>query len=386
MADVLIEAEPAPPVATDTSDPFDSALDDAMKKDLRATPDEPGGPTPAEPTPTPQDPTKPKDTPKPEKSHEPEKATALKLSVPEAKVEAPVPEEIPEDAPVPRHSAEWKKFRQANNERVALLKDREKKLAEFETKADQLKELDAIRAERDQLQARVKEATVLSDPALTKPFDEAVAKEVVIAKDRMDPEKHAAFEAISVMPPGKYRDAALREFFDGMEVWQQTAIANSLDRIDRAHSDRAASVQDARANADKIIAARQQESEQVKEAVRQRSEQAFSRVTDELKAVPGWQDLLGHAEAGPKIIAESRKIYSGDIRVESDLARYAIHAAVAPMLMQHAIDLTKQLTEMESTLGKVRAATPGLGSGTTATPKSDDFLNDVFQKAGMGGI
>ena len=89
-------------------------------------------------------------------------------------------EDVEEDAmadvpqAAPKTSADWKKFRSKLAEERALRKDREAKLAEFESSKDRLTQYEELVKERDTLAQQVKEANILSDPAITKDIDEQI--------------------------------------------------------------------------------------------------------------------------------------------------------------------------------------------------------------------
>jgi hypothetical protein len=311
------------------------------------------------------------------------KATKTEAAAEVGTTEAEITD-IPEDAPVPRKSEDWKKFRQAYTHARALLQDREAKVAELQKQAESLKDVEVLRKERDELQARVKEISVLGDPAVTRDLDAKIEKVSTMAKTGLDAGKQAMFEAAIRMPPSEAKDRALASLFEDLPSHKQGVISAHLATIEQVQAEREARLEEAKANVDTIYQQREQAQLAAKQERSATLERAYQDATNELRSKEGWKDLFEDAGFSQQMAREAKEIYSGNVNDPKVLAQKAYMAAVAPALMTVAIDQANKVAELEAVVAKLRGATPSISSTTPAASRpddDDDFLSlDKLQK------
>jgi hypothetical protein len=305
----------------------------------------------------------------------------------------PVPDHIPDDAPMPRQSAEWKKFRNALNESRALLKDREAKLAEVSKLAESAKELDSIRQERDELAQRIKLAALEGDREITAPYDSEAALVRDLAKQELATDKVDGFESILKMPPGVFRKKALAEFTEDMTPIEASMIAQRVSDHDKIMAKRNKAVEEARGNYENIVKQRDAAAVAQKQAKQEAMQRAFERTMNDVRSQDGWRDLLAPENATPehkafaeKIVKAANQIFNGNVGDERELARASLHAVAAPVLMGELLSKEKELVALKKQLESMNAATPSASStnrGTTiSTNSSDDFLDGIHRLIG----
>lgn len=378
--DILPPADTTPPVTSPTppvppeADQFMKGLEEAANRDLAQRKAEAqefdkafatNTPKPAEPAKNPA-----------ELAASPE----LKLTVSE---DQPKPEdlnhELTEDFKVPSRRADWDKFREDRNRIYREKEELRKQLEETKTKVVDPEEIASLRKERDELVARYKEASVVNDPTLTADIDQRLEATIKLAKGALtDAAKAESVEQILRMPRGPYRDKAMAEVFEDIPPWQQSLVAAHIATADQAMFERDGRIQAARQNADAIIKQRQQQAEMQKQARIAKVEKVFTDVTNEFKSKDGWKDIMANPELARVVEGDAKTTFSGGVQDEAELGRKAYHAAMAPMVMKVALELTKRNNELEATIAKLRGASPSintLGVPSTA-PKADDFLSD----------
>jgi hypothetical protein len=318
------------------------------------------------------------------KGAEPEKpkdaSAELKLTVP---VEPVKPEdlnhELSDDFKVPSRRADWDKFREDRNRIYREKEELRKQLEEVKTKSANPEEVAALRKERDELAAQYKEASVVNDPNLTADIDRRLDSTIKLAKGALtDPAKAEGIEAVMKMPRGPYRDKAMAELFEDIPAWQQSLVAAHIATADQALFERDGRIQSARQNADAILNQRKQAAEAQKQARANKVEKVFSDVTNEFKTKDGWKDIMANPELAGEVEREARNTFSGGVQDEAELGRKAYHAAMAPMIMRAALELTKRNSEMEATIAKLKGSSPTINTtgGPSSAPKENDFLSD----------
>jgi hypothetical protein len=309
--------------------------------------------------------------------------TAPKLDFTPKTAAAPEPTaEIREDEPVPRTSADWKKFRQAHNERAALLKDRDAKIAEFGQKAESFKQLESIQKERDELASKLKEYSVVGDPSLTKDIDARMSFVADKAKAGLDPKKAAILDAITRMPSGDAREKMLVEFFEDLPPHKQGIIAAHIASMEQLTAERESRIEEARTNADSVLQQRQAQQAQAQAQRQQHLDAGFQSALGELKGKDGWKEIFANPEVASRVEAEAKQIYSGNVTDAKALASKALLASITPMLMDWAIAMGTKYAEAEKTISELRAAKPGVNA--TWTPQTKVGVDDeVMSLAGI---
>jgi hypothetical protein len=385
--------EPQPSVHAEPPDPMEDGLLDAINQaktdqdaaaaadDARDAADKPDDATDDKPEPKeaePKDDATPKDKAKLEiKPTEPEEA----------------PSEIPENAPVPRKAEEWRKFKASYNEKNALLKDREAKLAEWEQRRADIDQMDAIRAERDSLAAQLKESSVVGDPTITAPIDSAIEGTLESAKETLSEEQVGALQGIARLPAGKYRTEQLKAFVEGLEDWQKPIAGSHITELSKLSHQREKAIQHARENVEQILQERQAKMQAAEAQQAEVHKRTFNNVVNEFKGKEGWKDIFEQQDFAKEWLDAAQSTFQGKGGTPSDLARKALMAEIAPALLQNALDTAKavadrdgKIEELNQIIQDLRGSTPrpetyqqttGIGSAESEDPFVDGLAKTL---------
>jgi hypothetical protein len=368
----------APPDPTKVDDMFGAALDQAIKNDIGQTPEDPR---------MPRDP------------EEQAKAAAAEKPKAEDKT-AEKAEDKPKLDLTPDHSddaldkiespsaKDWKLLKTTKKELQQQLKAAQAEAEQLKTKTADIERVQELQAKVNEYEAQLKEASVLSDPALTRDIDRRlkVVHETVAAS--LDDAKAQEFSAIMALPPGKHRDKVVGEFMEDIPAWQQGKMGTLLARADELNAERNAILGEAKANIDAVISQRKEMQVKQQEQVRARQNLTFETVANEFKQLPGWKEIFGDPEQAKPFLDAAKNVFHGNVGSEKDLARKTILAETAPALLEHAIDVSKQLVDkdqkiagLEAELKKYKDATgiPNTLGGAAPGGGDEDFVSGAVK-------
>ena len=358
--------EPPPPTHSEAPDPMEDGLLDVINQakaesdaaeaadDARSASDE--KPAAKE---TKQDATKTDDAPD----------TKSKLEIKPTESDD-APSEIPADAPVPRVSSEWKKFKGKYNEVHTLLKDRDTKLAEWEARRPELEQIEAIRSERDSLAAQLKEASVVGDPAITAPIDSAIDSTLESAKETLTEEQVANLQGIAKLPPGKYRAEQLKGFVEGLDDWQKPIAGAHITELSKLSNQREKAIQNARDNVEAILQERQAKMQAAESHQSELHKRTFNNVVNEFKGKEGWKDIFAQQDFAKEWLDAAQSTFQGKGGTATDLARKALMAEIAPALLQNALETAKSVSERD---GKIEELNEIITQLRGATPRPESY-------------
>jgi hypothetical protein len=292
--------------------------------------------------------------------------------------------EVLGDSATPRKSEDWKRHKDLTKK---VIRAKEEEALRYKTELDLLKtqgtpDTAALRKERDDLAARVKEMSVLGDPTITKDLDAKIAMVANQAKSGLDAKRGALLETIARMPSGEVKDKMLAEFFEDIPAHKQGIVGAHLATLEQLSGEREARLTEAKEHADEYLQRKQEEQTATVAQRREQLDKAFVSSVGELKSKEGWADLFGNAELAKVIEGEAKQIFNGNLNDPKALAQKAIFAAVTPMLMQHALEQANKVAELEAALAQVRAAKPSVDATWTPQTKATDSA-DVFSLDGI---
>jgi hypothetical protein len=292
--------------------------------------------------------------------------------------------EVLGDSATPRKSEDWKRHKDLTKK---VIRAKEEEALRYKTELDLLKtqgtpDTAALRKERDDLAARVKEMSVLGDPTITKDLDAKIAMVANQAKSGLDAKRGALLETIARMPSGEVKDKMLAEFFEDIPAHKQGIVGAHLATLEQLNGEREARLTEAKEHADEYLQRKQEEQTATVAQRREQLDKAFVSSVGELKSKEGWADLFGNAELARVIEGEAKQIFNGNLNDPKALAQKAIFAAVTPMLMQHALEQANKVAELEAALAQVRAAKPSVDATWTPQAKANDSA-DVFSLDGI---
>ncbi len=350
-------------------------LDEALKPAAPAPPAVAQTPPPA-PAPTAPDKLPPLSQPK----------TPAAVDIPKAEAEEP---EIPPPDTIKSTKAadDWRKADALRRQTI-----KEKRVAEAALKAataelEKLRkspfsstEVEALKKERDELDARLRVLDIERHPKFIAHFTEKLKQQAAMAKTIVGKDRADAVETVLKMADSPQRTEQLDKLMEELSPSQQSRLGNVLGMLDMLAAEREAELEKSAQSRELLI-----ESERAESARQQAAfEAAF---TDELAAASATEsgiaafqqrgdDASWNADLGNRVTL-AKAIYAGRLPVQ-DRARAALWAATAPLLLQQNLALAQETARLQSELARARngGAAPAPGAGAP-TPSPNDLPDDL---------
>lgn len=295
----------------------------------------------------------------------------------------------------PRSSDQWEKYKAvAREDADHLAKERDEwktKAAEFEKKltttdpAKPTPEFEAIKKERDELDATLRKVAVAEHPKFKQYYDGKESAQVELAKRIVSPELSDKIATILKMPDSQYRDAQLEEAITDLTPIQQSRLGGVMNSIAELRAERASEIERAREG----MSALQEQTKKQSEAQREQLDKLFSTQVSALQDAknghPLYQTKQGDDKWNSDVAAriESAKtILTG--RNEPALAiNHALHAAAYPALLQETLSLTKENNALKAQIEQLTKSSPKLESERTTETNGEGGENGkVEHKSG----
>jgi hypothetical protein len=254
--------------------------------------------------------------------------------------------------------------------------------------------IETMRKERDELVEQIRQLDVEKDPIIKQQFDTKLDSLRARAKTYVSPEQQDALDFALRIPEGPLRKARLKDIYDSLESYEAVQLATLVSRLDDVSADREAQVGLMRSKYGELQNWRKEN--EIK--VRKEFEGVFEQQVETMRRDPSMailQPIPGndqHNKMVEGVLNAARSQYQGKLPADQ-LARNAVFSAMTPFIVQHAMNVTKELAEAQEKLKKIESASPGFeeSGGKVATEVSDDgpakgenyqdFLQRSFSKA-----
>lgn len=272
-----------------------------------------------------------------------------------------------DDEPWPRSAKEWKAKKAKEKERRTAIEkerdeikaDREKLAAEIAElrKAGPSDELDKLRAERDDLDRRLKESALEHHPKFVEYFDGNIKNATESIKRLVGGEKAGSIESLINLPAGEYRDARLQELADELPVLKQGQLAGLLNKIDELQTERASELKRQRENWDKIT--KEQTAAQMarQKAIETEREKVVTGTIASIAA----EELKGHLDEQGADLA--KRISLGGTKDPADTVKLIARGVAYPKVLSALAEAQKEVENLKAQITKMEAATPGAPGG-----------------------
>jgi len=241
-------------------------------------------------------------------------------------------------------------------------------------------EVEALKKERDELDARLRVLDIERHPKFIAHFTQKLNQQVEMAKSIVGPDQAAKVEAVLKMPDSPARTEQLDAIVEGLSPSRQTRLGNVLGMLDALNSERASELAKAAESRELLI-----ESERAQMAQQEQNfEATFSRelaaASDGETGVPAFQARADDAAWNSGLqnrVSLAKAIYTGKLQAP-ERAKAALWAATAPVLLQQNLALTQELARLQGELARARggASAPMPGAGAPA-PSPNDVPDDL---------
>lgn len=286
-----------------------------------------------------------------------------KLETPK-KADAPAADD---DEAWPRSAEQWKAKKAKEKERRTAIEkerdeikaDREKLAAEIAElrKAGPSDELDKLRAERDDLDRRLKESALEHHPKFVEYFDGNIKNATESIKRLVGADKAGSIESLVNLPPGEYRDARLQELADELPVLKQGQLAGLLNKIEELQNERSSELKRQRENWDRIT--KEQTAAQM---ARQKSiETEREKVVTGTIAAIASEELKGHLDEQGADLA--KRVSLGGTKDPADTVKLIARGVAYPKVLSALAEAQKEVESLKAQVAKMEAATPGAPGG-----------------------
>lgn len=306
-----------------------------------------------------------------------------------AKQEAdPEPEPKEGDSPWDSWKPVTKKARDQWDAAKAKSRERESELQRqlLEARNAPNKELETLRAERDELQKALREVAIERDPTFNSRFQ--TQKDTAIKAAKLSAgAKGEELSKLLDLPSSQFRDDQIDNLISDLPAATQRRINTALSELDRIDLQRSAEIEHAKSTWDQRTQAISQQQQQQLERSRQEQTAAFDSILKE------WQDSeKGHFLYQPdgendaqinEQIQIARDIIDGKYS-PNEIAKAALHAASIPRLKTYIEQLSRERDEALAQVTKLRGGNPGASAGprkaAQGKPKSlgDPGYEDEF--------
>jgi len=276
----------------------------------------------------------------------------------------------------PRSAIQWEEWKKTERERMQK---------EFEDKSKTLTpthngDYDKIKSERDQLAKHLQLVAIERDPTFNKEFENASA--AVLASAKAASGKHAdAFEKVLKMPPSEARDEAIEKLMEDVPAYKQTQIGYALAEMDKLRNLKEARIRESVANWEQMQTQSFEQRKQSQAAERAQMvkvlDKTISDWTDKEKGLPVFQKRDGDDAWNAMVddqIEVARNVFGGELDVDS-IAKAAMWAASAPLLLKDNATLLEQIKAKDAEIAQLKGLSPGadgLGGGLPAGGGEDD--------------
>ena len=320
---------------------------------------------------------------------------------PESK--APVDDPAPPEIKTEEGKKGWKEWKAKHDQTVKERDEFQKKYTETESslkgQLDQItkdlaeakklmvdpKEIEAMKAERDDLRLRLKIKDVQADPSwaseIEAPYQAALSElRMNVPKDQRD-----ALERLALQPPSEARNNAIDEIVNDLSPLKQYTVAGVLKQIEAVSAKRNALMADQKALAERYDAFQKSRQEQSSAEQRQQLESAIDNVmklaTDPEKGLGVFRPVDSTPEAKKAADAAASKARDWasldlDPKTRANLAAWAVQGEMSVKLLSAAHE---EITKLQAQVNKLTNATPGGGAanGTVAPSKPASFIEAV---------
>jgi len=305
------------------------------------------------------------------------------VTPPKVEPKAPVVDDtdIPAEVKSEQGKKSWRDYKAATQKKVdgyeSRIRDMEQKIAasaSAEVQAKLESRLNDLQKERDDLHARLEEASLERTPEFQRHYIEQAEARMNEAASIV-PGKEAVLKQILKMPEGDLKNASLNEFLGDLNDLQRTELVLAMRELRNLERERQEKLKDAR-NQLKL-------KDQTLADVRKReSQESLSRFESELGEIVKTNALL-QTRAGDEAwntrvknsIEAARELYQGGGTAQ-ERARAALLATTAPVLIEQLIQAAKQIDALKAQVDDIRAKGPKM-----VDTKPEDGTATVINKA-----
>lgn len=343
----------------------------------------------------------PKATPPPVADPTPAAAPAL---TPEQELDKVLKDDsFPADLKSEGSKANWKALRakaKERNEYEAKWREAQSKLEAIEKapkpSAIDPAEFENTKKERDQYSEQLRVSKIENHPKFKAYFEGKASELQAEAKSIGGAEYGDKLASLLKQPESEYRNAQIEDVFSKISPVKQIQLGSLLRESEKLGREREAEITKARADYDRIMGLEREQQESVfKQQRAQLDSEIAAELADAQKHLPIFQKLNGDAKQNEQVenLINSVKNAFNGTPTAKDLARAAVWAHSAPILLQDSLAKAREIDSLKAELASLRAAKPKPGAGESPSVTSSgmpDYKNPVdrilWQAQNVGAV